>query len=48
VDYGYCGDIAPALENLLPLLDEKHDNDFLNDMRELHTSVEKKIPELCR
>jgi pyruvate dehydrogenase (quinone) len=42
VDYGYCGDIAPTLENLLPLLDEKHDNDFLNDMRELHASVEKK------
>jgi pyruvate dehydrogenase (quinone) len=42
VDYGYCGDIAPSLENLLPLLDEKYDNDFLNDMRELHASVEKK------
>jgi len=24
------------------MLDEKHDNDFLNDMRELHASVEKK------
>ena len=42
VDYGYCGDIAPTLETLLPMLDEKHDNDFLNDMRELHASVEKK------
>jgi len=41
VDYGYCGDIAPTLENLLPLLDGKHDNDFLNEMRELHASVEK-------
>lgn len=42
VDYGYCGDIGPTLENLLPLLDAKHDNDFLNNMRELHASVEKK------
>ncbi|MDD4341678.1 MAG: thiamine pyrophosphate-binding protein, partial [Kiritimatiellae bacterium] len=42
VDYGYCGDIAPTLDNLLPLLEEKRDSAFLNAMRELHESVENK------
>ncbi|WP_149276298.1 thiamine pyrophosphate-dependent enzyme [Pareuzebyella sediminis] len=40
VDYGYCGDIKSTLQELLPLIEEKNDTEFLDKMRALHQEVE--------
>ena len=40
VDYGYCGDIKSTLKELLPLLEEKTNTDFLDKMRALHQEIE--------
>ena len=40
VDYGYCGDIKSTLKELMPLLEEKTNTDFLDKMRELHQEME--------
>lgn len=41
VDYGYAGKIGPTLEALLPMLESKTDDGFLNDMRKIHEEQEK-------
>jgi len=41
VDYGYCGDVKATLKALLPLIDDKTDDSFLNKMTKLHDEVEK-------
>jgi len=40
VDYGYCGDIKSTLEELMPLVEQKTDTEFLDKMRALHQEVE--------
>ncbi|MDB5274833.1 MAG: thiamine pyrophosphate protein domain protein TPP-binding [Chitinophagaceae bacterium] len=40
VDYGYCGDIKNTIDALLPLLKEKADASFLEEMRALHEKQE--------
>lgn len=41
VDYGYTGDIKSSLEVLLPLIEQKQDDSYLNEMRKIHQDVEK-------
>ncbi|ANH81870.1 pyruvate dehydrogenase [Niabella ginsenosidivorans] len=40
-DYGYCGNIQATLKALLPLIETKNDDRFLNKMTSLHKEVEK-------
>jgi pyruvate dehydrogenase (quinone) len=40
VDFGYCGDIKPTLEDLMPLIDVKTSTDFLDKTRSLHQEIE--------
>ncbi|GLB48197.1 thiamine pyrophosphate-dependent enzyme [Neptunitalea lumnitzerae] len=42
VDYGYCGDIKNTLEVLLPLIDQKKESDYLDDMLKLHNQINEK------
>ncbi len=42
VDYGYAGKIKDTVEELLPLLDKKTDDEFLKEMRKLHKEQEEK------
>lgn len=42
VDYGYAGKIKDTIEALLPMIEEKTDKDFLNEMRKLHEQQEEK------
>lgn len=41
VDHGYCGDIAATIGKLLPHVERKVSETFLNEMREIHASVQK-------
>jgi len=40
VDYGYCGDIKPTLQELIPLVEVKTSTDYLGKMRSLHQKIE--------
>ncbi|MDA3947348.1 MAG: thiamine pyrophosphate-binding protein [Helicobacteraceae bacterium] len=40
VDYGYCGDIKPTLQELMPLVEAKTSTDYLDKMRSLHQEIE--------
>lgn len=42
VDYGYCADIKSVISELLPILEQKTDNSFLSEMREVFIEMEKK------
>lgn len=42
VDYGYAGDIKSTLEVLLPLIEQKTDDSFLQEMRKIHEDIEEK------
>lgn len=42
VNYGYAGKIKDTLEDLLPMLEQKTDDEFLKDMRKLHEEQEEK------
>ncbi len=39
VDYGYCGDIKPTLQELMPLVDVKTSTDYLEKMHSLHQEI---------
>ena len=41
VDYGYCGDIKNTIDALLPMIDQKSDVVFLEEMQALHQKTEK-------
>lgn len=40
VDYGYCGDIKCNIQALMPLLQEKTNDEFLKNMIELYKKIE--------
>jgi len=40
VDYGYCGDIKPTLQELIPLIEIKTSTDYLEKVRALHQKIE--------
>lgn len=42
VDYGYCGDVKDTLQELLPMVEEKNDAEFLKKMRSIYKDVEEK------
>ncbi|MGC1204828.1 MAG: thiamine pyrophosphate-dependent enzyme [Flavobacteriaceae bacterium] len=42
VDFGYAGKIKDTIETLLPMIEEKTDKGFLNEMRKLHEQQEEK------
>ncbi len=42
VDYGYCGDIKSTIHELLPLISEKTNTEFLDKMRIMHQDHEEK------
>ena len=42
VNYGYAGKIKDTLDDLLPMLEQKTDDEFLKDMRKLHEEQEEK------
>lgn len=40
VDYGYCGDIKPTLQELIPLVEVKTSTNYLDKMHSLHQKIE--------
>lgn len=40
VDYGYCGDIKPTLQELIPLVEVKISTNYLDKMHSLHQKIE--------
>ena len=42
VDYGYAGDVKSTLTALLPLINQKKEDDYLKEMQDLHKDIEKK------